>query len=73
MRDVRDLNQHVSVVLRKRHKSVQRQRFAKQIALVARAPELRKHIHPIYVQKGIIPQVAAGLGSAARLTLDTQE
>jgi MFS family permease len=43
------------------------------IVFFKKLPELRKHIHPIYVQKGIIPQVAEGLGSAARLTLDTKE
>jgi MFS family permease len=43
------------------------------MVFLKKLPELRKHIHPIYVQKGIIPQVAAGLGSAAQLTLDTKE
>ena len=41
--------------------------FLKQI------PELRRHIHPIYAQKGILPQVAAGLGSTAQLTLETKD
>lgn len=33
----------------------------------ARLPILRSHIHPIYVKKGIIPEVAAGLQSATSL------
>ncbi len=47
--------------------------LAAAVVFLKKLPELRKHIHPIYTQKGIIPQVAAGLGSAARLTLDTKE
>jgi MFS family permease len=47
--------------------------IAAAIVFLKKLPELRKHIHPIYVQKGIIPQVADGLGSATRLTLDTKE
>ena len=43
------------------------------LVLLKKLPELRKHVHPIYVQKGIIPQVATGLSSAAQLTLDTKE
>jgi MFS family permease len=43
------------------------------IVFLKKLPELRKHIHPIYVQKGIIPQVAEGLGTAVRLTLETKE
>jgi hypothetical protein len=31
-------------------------------------PELRKHVLPIYAEKGILPEIAAGLQSAARLT-----
>jgi len=43
------------------------------LVLLKKLPELRKHVHPIYVQKGIIPQVATGLSSAAQLTLNTKE
>jgi MFS family permease len=43
------------------------------IVFLKKLPELRKHIHPIYVQKGIIPQIAEGLGSTTPLTLDTKE
>jgi MFS family permease len=35
--------------------------IAAAIVFLKKLPELRKHIHPIYVQKGIIPQVAEGL------------
>jgi hypothetical protein len=31
------------------------------IVFLKKLPELRKYIHPIYVQKDIIPQVAEGL------------
>ena len=36
-------------------------------------PEIRKAIHPIFVRKGIIPQVASGIGTAATLTAETKE
>lgn len=36
-------------------------------------PALRQHISPFYAKKGILPQVAAGLGSAAQLTLETKD
>ena len=41
--------------------------FFKQI------PTLRQHISPLYIKKGILPQVAAGLGSAVQLTLETKD
>jgi MFS family permease len=36
-------------------------------------PEIKKLIHPIYVRKGILPEVADGLGTASRLTEQTKE
>jgi MFS family permease len=34
---------------------------------------LRRQIHPIYTQKGILPEVAKGLGAASTVTTYTQE
>jgi MFS family permease len=36
-------------------------------------PEIRKTIHPIFVRKGIIPQVASGIGTASNLSAETKE
>lgn len=36
-------------------------------------PAIQKKIRPIYVRKGIIPQVAAGIGAASQLTTQTEE
>jgi MFS family permease len=36
-------------------------------------PAIRKAIHPLYARKGIIPQVADGIGSATQLTAETKE
>jgi MFS family permease len=36
-------------------------------------PTLRKWIHPVYVRKGIIPQVAVGIGAAVQVTAETKE
>jgi MFS family permease len=36
-------------------------------------PEIRKAIHPIFVRKGILPQVASGIGTAAQLSAETKE
>jgi hypothetical protein len=35
----------------------------------AKLPVLRKLIRPIYVKKGIIPEIATGIQSAAELTM----
>jgi hypothetical protein len=34
---------------------------------------IKKEIHPIFVRKGIIPQVASGIGTAAQLSAETKE
>ena len=36
-------------------------------------PAIQEKIRPIYVRKGIIPQVAAGIGAASQLTAQTEE
>jgi MFS family permease len=36
-------------------------------------PTLRKWVHPVYVRKGIIPQVATGIGAAVQVTAETKE
>jgi MFS family permease len=36
-------------------------------------PEIRKAIHPIFVRKGILPQVADGIGTATQLSAETKE
>ena len=36
-------------------------------------PLLREMVLPIYAQKGIIPEVAAGIGSATQMTIQTKE
>lgn len=33
-----------------------------------RLPSFRKLVHPIYVQQGIVPEVASGIGAATQLT-----
>jgi MFS family permease len=47
--------------------------IAAAIVFAAQLPTLHKWIHPIYVRKGIIPQVAEGLGAAVQVTAETQE
>jgi MFS family permease len=34
---------------------------------------IKKAIHPIFVRKGILPQVASGIGTAAQLSAETKE
>jgi len=36
-------------------------------------PVIREKVRPIYVRKGIIPQVAAGIGTVTQLTIQTKE
>jgi MFS family permease len=36
-------------------------------------PRIRRLVHPIYVRKGIIPEVARGLNTAAQLAAETKE
>jgi len=36
-------------------------------------PAIEKMVQPIYVRKGIIRQVATGLGPATQLTMETKE
>jgi MFS family permease len=36
-------------------------------------PRIRQEIHPIYIRKGIIPQVATGLGAVTQLEAQTKE
>ena len=43
------------------------------IVFGAKLPVLRRWIHPIYVRKGIIPQVATGIGAAVQVTAETKE
>jgi MFS family permease len=43
------------------------------VAFWAKLPVIREKIHPIYIRKGIIPQVATGIGSATQLTIQTKE
>jgi MFS family permease len=43
------------------------------ILFAAKLPLLRKIAHPIYVQKGIIPQVAKGIQSAAELSMPPED
>jgi MFS family permease len=40
---------------------------------VLQIPRLRQLVHPIYVRKGIIPQVAQGLQTATQITAETKE
>ena len=40
---------------------------------IRRLAVIKNAIHPMYVRKGIIPQVADGLGTAATLTAETKE
>ncbi len=42
------------------------------ILFARKLPSIRKLIHPIYIKKGIIPEVAAGLDTAARLSAQTR-
>jgi MFS family permease len=37
------------------------------IVFALQLPRLREHVRPLYVERGILPQVAAGLGSATTL------
>lgn len=41
--------------------------FAKKL------PSIRKLVHPIYVRKGIIPEIAKGLGTASQFSAQTKE
>ena len=34
-----------------------------------RLPNLQQHVHPVYVEKGIVPEVASGVQSASRASL----
>jgi MFS family permease len=43
------------------------------IVFGSKLPKLRKWIHPVYVRKGIIPQVATGIGAAVQVAADTKE
>jgi MFS family permease len=43
--------------------------IAGSIAFARRLPSLRKLVHPIYVKRGIIKEVAAGLQSTNRISL----
>ena len=47
--------------------------IAAAIMFATKLPELRRWIHPIYVRKGIIPQVATGIGAAVQITAETKE
>jgi MFS family permease len=47
--------------------------IAAAIVFATKLPTLRKWIHPIYVRKGIIPQVATGIGAAVQVTAETKE
>lgn len=47
--------------------------IAAAAVFAAKLPTLRRWIHPIYVRKGIIPQVAAGISAAAQVTAETKE
>jgi len=38
-----------------------------------RLPSLRALIQPLYVAKGILPEIAAGLGSATKLTCPPED
>jgi len=42
--------------------------IAGSIGFARRLPALRKLVHPIYVQRGIIPEVADGLQSASGIS-----
>jgi MFS family permease len=43
------------------------------ISFAAKLPSLRRIAHPIYVQKGIIPQVAEGIQTAAELSIPPED
>lgn len=47
--------------------------FAGALLFARHLPRLRKMVRPIYVQKGIIPEVAVGLRTAANLTIPPEE
>ncbi len=36
-------------------------------------PAIRRMVHPVFVRKGIIPQVARGIGIASQLTMEPKE
>ena len=38
-----------------------------------RLPELRRDVHPVYVERGIIPEIARGLGNATGVREEAQE
>jgi MFS family permease len=43
------------------------------IVFAIRLPILRKLLRPVYVEKGILPQISTGLGSATQLQAETRE
>ena len=42
-------------------------------AFASKLPLIKKLVHPIYRKMGIIPEVASGVGAAARLTLPPED
>jgi predicted MFS family arabinose efflux permease len=47
--------------------------IAAAVVFASKLPQLRKLVHPIYVKKGIMPPVAAGLAGAAVLSEEARE
>lgn len=43
------------------------------LLFAGKLPVIRKKIHPIYRKMGIIPEVASGIGTAARLTMPPED
>ena len=43
------------------------------ISFALKLPSIRKMAHPIYVKKGIIPQVAEGIQTAAELSMPPED
>jgi len=43
------------------------------LMFVLQIPQLRKMVHPIYVRKGIVPEVAQGLSTATQIAAETKE
>jgi len=39
------------------------------LVFLLRLPKLQEHVHPVYVEKGLVPEVAAGVQSASRASL----
>jgi len=46
--------------------------IAAAVTFFARLPVFRRHIRPIYVELGILPEIAVGLQSASQLTRPLQ-